>query len=121
MSIPNPLVVTYDAVAKNLPRINQDSYGSEYFLKEATQEFRVKIRHSTESPQKDGTKFERHNVELTRTVYAVAPATVDSVEQVYVVLRNKKTATAADTAKLGVALSAFLDSAHYQDLVNWVN
>jgi hypothetical protein len=121
MAIANPLVLNYNAGTKSLTKINQDAYGSEYFLKEATQEFRVKIRHTTESPQSDGTKFERHNVELTQTIYAVAPATVDEVRQVYVVIRNKKTTSAADIAKLGDALSDFLDNTHYQDLANWIN
>lgn len=121
MAIANPLVITVNAVAKQLPRITQDSYSSEYFLKEATQEFRVKIRHSTEAPQKDGSKFERHNVELTQTIYAVAPNTVDEVIQVYAVIRNKKTTTSANVAKLGDALSLFLDNTHYQDLAGWLN
>lgn len=121
MAIANPLVLTYNAGSKNLPRINQDNFGSEYYLRETTQDFRVKIRHSVESPQKDGTSFERHNVELTQTVFSTTLGVPDVVMQVYLVVRNRKTDTAASVALLGTALSAFADSTHYQDLVNWVN
>jgi hypothetical protein len=121
MAIPNPLVITYNAVAKNLPRINQDSYGSEYFLKETTQEFRVRIRHSKEAPDKNGISHDRHNVELTMTIYAVSPATIDEVRQVYVVMRNRKTTPSASIANLGDTLSGLLTNAVYQDLANWVN
>nr|URG16088.1 MAG: coat protein [Leviviridae sp.] len=120
MAIANPLVLTYNAGTKSLVRINQDQYGSEYYLREATQDFRVKIRHSKESAQKNGVVLERHNVELTQTVFGVSGAP-DEVMQVYVVVRNAKTSTSANVAKLGDALSAFLDNTHYQDLTNWVN
>lgn len=121
MAIANPLVLTYNAGSKSLVKINQDSYGSEYFLKEATQSFRVKIRHVTEGPQKDGTKFDRHNVELTQTIFSVTPGVPDTVIQVYAVVRNKAATASVDVAKLGDALTAFLDNTHYQDLANWVN
>nr|UJQ85173.1 MAG: putative coat protein [Leviviridae sp.] len=121
MAIANPLVLSYNAGTKSLVRINQDSYGSEYYLREATQDFRVKIRHLREAAGKNGVVIERHNVELTQTIFATVAGTPDEVIQVYAVIRNAKTSTAVNTAKLGNALSAFLDDTHYQDLVNWVN
>lgn len=70
--IGDTVTVTVNAVAKVLTKINQDQYGAEYFLKSATDEFRMKIRHSKESPQADGRYYDRHNVELTHTVYATS-------------------------------------------------
>lgn len=121
VTITNPLTITYNAVAKVLPRINQDNYGSEYFLSEATQSFRVKIRHSTESPQKDGTTFDRHNVELTHVVFAVG--TVPAItSQVYAVIRDTPLNTAAtEVSYLGGALTGLLTSDNLAALYGWVN
>lgn len=120
MTIPNPLVITVNAVAKNLPRINQDSYGSEYYLEEATQSFRVKIRHSQESVQKTGVQFDRHNVELTQTIYG-SGGNPDEVFQTYVVLRNAKSTTATNLGYLQSALNGLLTAGFVSDLKGWQN
>lgn len=44
------ITVSYGGANKVLNRINQDNYGSEYYLREATIDYRMKIRHSKESP-----------------------------------------------------------------------
>lgn len=121
MTIPNPLVLTYNAVAKNLPRINQDNYGSEYFLNDGTLTFRVKIRHSLEGAQKDGSTFERHNVELTVTRLAT-PTVPQSVVQIYDVVRD--VSSLSTSAEVGLATSAFTaltTSGFFADLYQWVN
>jgi hypothetical protein len=55
-------------------KINQDAYSSEYLNRTATTETKVKVRHSnvkanptTGSPAKD-----RHNVEVTQTIFATS-------------------------------------------------
>lgn len=65
--------ITVNAVAKTLKKINQDSYSSEYLLRETTGEFRLRIRHSKEKALIRGENMDRHNVELTRTIFGVAP------------------------------------------------
>jgi len=121
MAIANPLVLTYNAGSKSLVRINQDNFGSEYYLRESTQDFRVRIRHSKETPGADGVQYERHNFELTQTIFSTTVGVPDVVIQTYAVIRNRKATLATDVALLGTAMSAFLDSTHYQDLANWVN
>lgn len=123
MAIANPLVITLGGsggTAKSLPKINQDSYGSEYYLREATQEFRVKIRHTREAVREGALPLERHNLEITQTVFGTSGAP-DTVRQAYVVLRNSKGDTLADIQNVGAALSYYMDSTHYGDLVGWVN
>jgi hypothetical protein len=48
----DPSVVTINAVAKNLVRINQDKYSSEYLLRSSTEEFRLNIRNSSYADKK---------------------------------------------------------------------
>jgi len=120
MAIPNPLVITVNTVAKNLPRINQDSYGSEYYLEEAAQSYRVKIRHSKEGIQKNGVQFDRHNVELTRTVFASGGVPEYSYTT-YVVLRNDKQVSANDLGFLQGALNGLLTTGFVSDLKGWQN
>lgn len=121
MAIANPLVLTYKTVAKSLVKINQDSYGSEYYLREATQDFRVKIRHSVESPQKNGTQFDRHNVEITHTIFSTTVGVPDTVRQIYMVSRNTRSDAAVDVADSDDMLTGFATNQHYQDLVAWQN
>lgn len=120
MAIANPLVITVNAVAKNLPRINQDSYGSEYFLDEGTQSFRVKIRHSKEGRQSSGVVFDRHNVELTQTIFGTG-GDPDITFQTYVVIRNDKSATAVNMGYLQSALNGLLTAGFVSDLRGWQN
>lgn len=121
MAIANPLVIAYDGNNKSLIRINQDAFGSEYYLRESTGDFRIRIRHTTESARNGMPAMERHNVELTMTVFAADPSEPDLVEQIYFVLRNTKADPAATVAKLGDMMVAFETNTHFQDLVAWTN
>lgn len=67
------ITITVNAVAKTLKKIKPDGYSSEYLLRETTGEYRLRIRHSKEKALLRGENMERHNVELTRTVFGVAP------------------------------------------------
>jgi hypothetical protein len=121
MAFANPLVISVNAVNKTLQKINQDNYGSEYYLREATQSFRVKIRHTTENAVTGSGKFQRHNVEITQTIFAVAPAVLDTVRTVYQVLRHGASDDAVQVGYLGASLSSLLVQARQEDLVAWVN
>lgn len=121
MSIANPLVVTVNSVAKNLPKINQDNYGSEYFLRESTQEFRVTIRHAQENAQKDGSQLDRHNVKLTQTIYATVAGEPDDVLETYAVIRMAKDGDVTKLGYLQAALNGLLTSGMVSDLVGWQN
>ncbi|DAD52253.1 coat protein [ssRNA phage SRR6960507_12] len=120
MTIPNPLVVTVNGAAKNLPRINQDSYGSEYYLEETSQSFRVKIRHSKETPRKDGVQYDRHNVELTQTIFAVG-AVPEYSFTTYVVIRHDKNVSTSFLGYLQVALNGLMLAPFVTDLKGWQN
>lgn len=88
----DPQTVTLDAPtgAKNLVKINQDGYSSEYLLKEATGEFRLKIRNSVNGTKREGTiTTERHNVELTWKVYPTTSYPSGIIRKAYIVVENE--------------------------------
>lgn len=99
--------------AKVLNRIADDGYGAEYFLRESTQEFRMKITHSS-----SGTR-ERHFVELKQTVYAASADEADTVRTVSGVILAKASDTVADVTDLQEALSYFLDGTNTPKLIGW--
>lgn len=57
----DPFPVTYNAVVKNLVRINQDSNGSDYYLDGGLEKFSMSIRHTI--PAKGGSG-ESHLIRL---------------------------------------------------------
>jgi hypothetical protein len=62
--IGDTIVIPINAVNKTLKKINQDSYGADYFLREATVEYACSIRHTI--PKNTGT-IESHMVRLDVT------------------------------------------------------
>jgi hypothetical protein len=114
------LTVTINAVAKNLVRINQDGYSSEYFLRETLGEFRLKLRNSSYTDKtRTGKKIDRHNVELTHTIYPVAPATLSTIRKVYTVFEFDQGDDLALSAKTVAGHSAFVTEANATKLLNW--
>lgn len=115
----DPAVVTINAVAKNLVRINQDQYSSEYLLRSATDEYRLRLRNSTYTDKKRGAVIDRHNVELIHTVFPVAPATLSIVRKVYTVIENQQGDTLVDPTKVAAGLFAFLTEANITKMMNF--
>lgn len=116
----NTLTITINAVAKVLTRINQDAYSSEYLLRGATDEFRLKIRNSTYVDKARGGKtIHRHNVEFTQTIFPVSPAVVPVIRKAYTVLENEYTEDATQALNFDVGFLAFLTSAVVTQLINF--
>lgn len=115
----DPAVVTINAVAKSLVRINQDKYSSEYLLRSSTEEHRLNIRNTRYTDKKRGVSIDRHNVELIHTVFPVAPATLSTVRKVYTVIENQQGDTTVDPRNVALGLFAFLTSAKVDQLMNF--
>jgi len=112
------LTVTINAVAKNLVRINQDRYSSEYYLREATGEFTLRIRNTSYKDKTRGTDVDRHNIELIHKVYPVAPALVGVQRKSYVVFENDRGDTIVDPVKTTLGLLAFNTEANLTKMAN---
>jgi hypothetical protein len=63
----NTITVTIDSVAKVLTRIQEDSNGSVYRLKNGTEQIDMKVRHSITYP--NGYQLNRHNLLWEHTVF----------------------------------------------------
>lgn len=114
----DPLTITVNSVAKAMVKINQDSYSSEYLLREATQEWRLKIRHSSSLDKLTGKTVDRHNVEFTQTVYATG-AVAQIVRKVYLVATNNRDDTVADPLNDILGFVGFFTSPNTTKLLNY--
>lgn len=117
--IGDTLTLTRDGTSLVLSKINQDSYGAEYLLRDALQSHTVLIRHQKESPAKaTGIQYERHNVQYTRTVYATATA-AEFVETTSATMRLKIGADPVSLQKSTTALLAWLTAANVTKVIGW--
>lgn len=114
----DPAAITVNSVPKNLVRINQDRYSSEYLLRTSTEEFRMLIRNSTRVEKGRGVTVDRHNVQLVHTVFPVAPSTRSYIRKAYVVFENEQGDTLTDPQYVTSALLAFLSAANITKLMN---
>lgn len=113
----DPQPVTINAVVKNLVRINQDAYSSEYLLRSATDEIRLRIRNTTYRPKGGTNLVDRHNVELIQTVFATAVAPTYT-RKMYTVLENQQGDSLDDPKKVALGLVGFLTDANITKLMN---
>lgn len=120
MAFGSTLTLTVNAVAKVLNRINDENYGSEYYLRNgSTDEYRVTIRHSKEAPLADGKRMDRHLVTITHTVFGVSPAP-DVSRIVSFTARVKENDDLTNAGYLFAAAVDYMDSATVQgDLLTW--
>lgn len=72
MALADPMVVTIAAATKNLVRIDDGRYYSEYSLLETLQKFTAVVRTVDLKPEADGRKKSRHTITLTQTIFATA-------------------------------------------------
>lgn len=118
MPLASPQTITIGADALVFKRTNQDNFGSTFLHKGVGFEVQLKIRHSYESKKTGQIQFERHNVDITKSVFN-ADGSV-TVLQSYIVLRNVRGAAVAPTADLMQALCAFTTT-NADALVEWEN
>jgi hypothetical protein len=114
------ITITINAVAKVLNRVNQDSYGSEYYLRDTNGSFRLKLRNTSYTDKtRGGVKIDRHNIELVETVFAVAPAVINTVRKYYSVLENDQADSIVSSAKFAAGVTGFQTEANFTKLLNW--
>lgn len=113
------ITITINAVAKILNRINQDNGGSEYFLRGALDDFRLKIRHTSYTNKASGRIVDRHNVEFVQTVYPVAPATASTIRKAYLVLEAERVDAITDPLNFSLGYVGFFTSPNVTKLLQY--
>lgn len=107
MAFADPAVVTVNAVAKNLVRINQDGYGSTYRLRSALDDYTMKANNSSYKDKNTGMMMDRHSLDIVHTVFATT--TVPAIRRhVYVVIENQQGDTLSDPLNVAVGLLSYL-------------
>lgn len=116
----DPTSITVDGGAKQLIRINQDGYSSEYLLRESNGEWRLRIRNTSYLDKSRGSlKVDRHNAEFIHLVYPTAPAVFPTIRKVYQVFEIDLGDDAAWMAKVVEGFSAFMSAANATKMINF--
>jgi hypothetical protein len=102
MTISSPITLTVNSVAKVLPRVNQDNFGSVYRLKETDDEWELNIRHTYEG-KAGPAQIERHNADFKHTKY-VGTDRIPVVTQAYFIMRNPRNQSGVDCTQVTQAL-----------------
>lgn len=121
MAFADPAVITINGTGYSLVRINQDGYSSEYRLRSTTDEYRLLIRNTSYMDKKRTVSIDRHNVDFTHTVFAVAPSTIDKVRHIYVVLENQQGDTLTDPVLEAIGVLSFLTASSGANLAKLLN
>jgi hypothetical protein len=122
MAFGTTLTITINAIAKVLNRINQDNYGSEFYLRETLVSYRMKIRHSkVKATAEKPYAQDRHNVELTVTTFATA-SVPQRVSTFYTVLQVPEDAVMATESFNAQGYGSYVGNAtRVDDLLAWLN
>lgn len=112
------ITITVNSVAKALSKINQDQYASEYFLKEAGGEFRLKVRHSKDKVTAGAQPRDRHVITFTETVYATSTTPVVARQSSVTIVGNYNDAAVNQQYDTS-GLLGYLTAANITKLINW--
>lgn len=102
----DPTVITPTGGAnQSLVFIDRDNLKSRYQLRTTTDDWLLSIRNS-QYKKANGKVTERHSIDLTHTIFAVAPATISTIRKVYLVFENEQGDVIADSvAEVGGLLT----------------
>ena len=110
--------VTIGGTARVLSKINQDQYASEYYLKIATGEYRLRIKHSKDRVSNGSTPRDRHVITLSEKVYPT-PTSVELNRQSQITIVGAFLDDPGIQADNLVGLEAYLTKANAVKLINW--
>jgi len=113
----SPISVTIGSDTYSLSRINQDNFGARYLAKAAGVEVTLDIRHSYEKSTPDG-QYERHNVDLRKTVFDLTGASSPKTYQAYMVIRCKRGDAVSTIVDVVESLGVFT-TAKATEIVSW--
>lgn len=105
------LTITLDGsggTAKILPLINQDGYSSEYFLDEATVQWRATVRHSTDNVKAGTQDFQRHTVTFERYLKPTTTYPLGQRSQIIYTIRHSVNDVSSDVIDVSEGMSFYM-------------
>lgn len=116
----NTIALTIAGVAKTLTLIKSGDYDTEYYLREATLEYRMFIRHSKakNASSENPSQQDRHNVELQRIIFATS-TTPKKVQKTYSVRQLDPGDTVVDLANALASWEVASSNAKLTAMENW--
>lgn len=114
----NTLVLPQVGGDITLIKINQDGYSSEYLFRNATTQYRARIRHTKTSANSTRPSYDRHNFEVVQTVFA-AGAVAEYERKFYYVLELLPGDTSVALADAACDLAIASVNAFLTSLVGW--
>lgn len=114
----NTLVLPQAGGNITLVKINQDAYSSEYLFRDATSQYRAKIRHSTTSPRNGRPAYDRHNCEVTQTIFASGDV-AEYERKFYFVIEHLPSDTSFALADAVCDLAIATSDAFLTSLMGW--
>jgi len=112
----DPQTLTVNAVAKVMPRINQDNNGSKYRLRSTTDELILEIKHS-DGKITGGQFGEGHVVKVTYTIFATTTAP-QYVLSTWMVIQNPDGLDLTTVKNHVLALVAYMTSTNIDKFLN---
>lgn len=91
-----------------LVKVNQDKYSSEYRITTDLNRIVLKIRNTVRFDKASLKSFDRHNVEITETIFPVAPSTTSIERKAYFTFEVQQGDVIADNVELGSVLCEWL-------------
>ncbi|DAD51891.1 coat protein [ssRNA phage Esthiorhiza.2_5] len=121
MALADPAVVTIGGTPHSLTRVKQDGYNSEYRLVSATDQYVLNVRNTSYLDKKRGVTINRHNIDISQTIFPVAPATLSTVRHCYVVIENQQGDTLTDPNNFAAGILTFLTASSGANITKVLN
>lgn len=112
----DPQTITVNAVAKNMPRINQDNNTSVYRLRSTTDEYVLTIKHN-DGKITGGVAGEGHVIKVQYTLFATATVP-QSTTLIWLTIQNQDGMDLTQVKNVALALCAYATGATIDKLLN---
>lgn len=107
--IGDPVQITYNTVAKDLVRVNQDNFGASYYLEDGTERFNLSVKHTIPAKGKPG---ESHLVRLDVEHYDANSVLLRTASAWTVIRTDNGIQDATSSSRAALALLGLLTSAN---------
>lgn len=99
-------------------KVNQDNYSSEYLFRNATSQYRARIRHTKTAAKNGRPAYDRHNFEVVQTVFQ-AGEVAEYERKFYFVIEQLPSDTSVEIGDAVADLSIATANSFLTSLLGW--